>query len=149
MIRIIGLSLLLLSLAAVGCIRVPPGTTVLVTDAPEAYCEARVNCYHAPTRTIVLVPGQSLRVFAHEGCHAHQHWSILDEGKTASVDLHEWYDTAEAREYADAATALRPTDWRLSADTLIEDFAESCARYMTGMENEPGRVSFFERRDFR
>jgi hypothetical protein len=143
---IIGLSV---SIAAIGCIQVPPGTTVLVTDSPEALCEVRVNCYHAPTRTIVILPGQSLRVLAHEGCHAHQHWSVLEEGETASIDLHEWYDTAEAREYAAIATAPRPTDWRLSADTLLEDFAESCARFMTQMSNESGREAFFAERDFR
>lgn len=143
----LALALALLALAAVGCMKVPEGTSILVTDSPEALCGVRVNCYHAGTRTIVVLPGQSLRVWAHEGCHAHQHYTVLTElGREPRTDMRDWLDTDEAAEY-DAIADARPTDWKLSADNLIEDFAEGCARYMVGLPSTDARNDFFAERD--
>lgn len=152
--KLLALVLTLCALTGVACMSVPPGTTILVTDSPEALCNQRVNCYHAPSRTIVLVPGQSLKTLAHEGCHAHQHATVLDElGREPRTDLTDWYETSEAEAYAAVVEAApRPADWRMSADNLLEDFAEACGRYMAQdprWPGEPSRDAFFEARDFR
>lgn len=139
------LLLALLCLLASGCMRVPAGLHVIVTDQPETYCRQRVNCYLPSQRAIVVVPDQSIKLWAHEACHAHQHQTVLDAGLTASDDLHEWYGTAEATAYrAVAEAAPVPAEWNLSAPTLLEDFAEACGRYLTGWQDrEPGRDKFF------
>ena len=143
------IALALLAFAAIGCMKVPEGTSILVTDSPEALCGERTNCYHAPSRTIVMVPNQSLRVLAHEGCHAHQHYTVLEElGREPRLDMSDWLDTSEAHDYA-AVVDGRPTEWRLSADNLIEDFAEGCARYMVGLPSTDARDTFFAERGFK
>lgn len=147
------LVLLVLALASVGCMKVPPGTSILVTDSPEPYCNARVNCYVAATRTIVMVPGQSIRVLAHEGCHAHQHWTILEEtGDEPRRDMVEWLDTSEATAYAAVVEQAGPHEFGAHYVPLIEDFAEACARYMVDDDQwplDPVRAAFFAERDFR
>lgn len=148
------IALALTALLGVGCMSVPAGTTILVTDNPEVLCNQRVNCYHAPSRTIVMVPGQSLKTLAHEGCHAHQHQTVLEElGREPRADLTDWYKTSEAAAYAAVVEASpRPDDWKLSADNLLEDFAEACGRFMAqdpGKPGEPQRDAFFAERDFR
>jgi hypothetical protein len=60
--------------------------------------------------------------------------------------MRDWLDTDEAAEY-DAIADARPTDWKLSADNLIEDFAEGCARYMVGLPSTDARNDFFAERD--
>jgi len=128
----------------------PEGTRVVVTDTPEVWCVVRVNCYHAPTRTIVLVPGQSLKALAHEGCHAHQHATVLAEtGGEPSLDLHEWFTTAEAVQYAAVVAQAGPNEWGEHYTALLEDFAEACGRFLTDYSNEPGRAAFFEARGFK
>ena len=141
---------LVLVLTTAGCIKVPEGISIVVTDEPEALCGQYVNCYHAPTRTIVVLPGQSAKLLAHELCHAHQHQTILDEtGIEPSLDLREWYGTSEAGAYmAVREAAPVPTEWRLSADTALEDFAEGCGRFLTGSDMEPARAAFFAARGF-
>lgn len=97
----------------------------------------------------MVVPNQSLRVLAHEGCHAHQHYTVLTElGREPRLDMRDWLDTSEAEAYA-AVVDGRPTDWKLSADNLIEDFAEGCARYMVGLPSTDARDTFFAERNFK
>jgi hypothetical protein len=147
-------ALFLLAFGTVGCIRVPKGLNVVVTDNPEPYCLQRSNCYVVATRTIVLVPNQSIKTAAHELCHAAQHETVLRElGREPRGDLVDWYDTDEAREYAAAVgDAPVPADWELSAPTLLERFAEHCARYMVNdsrWASDPVRDTFFSERAFR
>jgi|GEM_PF-3728961 len=127
--RIITLLGGIIALLGAGCMALPEGTRVVVTDTPEVWCVVRVNCYHAPTRTIVVVPGASLRTLAHEATHAHQHWTVLDEtGREPSKNLHEWSETQEAKDFAVVVKRVGYPDWSLSALTELELFAEANAR---------------------
>ncbi len=137
-----------------GCMSIPPGVHVVTTDQPQSICLAYTNCYDPLTRTIVLVPGGStVKTEAHELCHAHQQEEVISEtGHDVSIDEHEWYATREAQAYAVAiAGEPRPADWVLSRDNELEDFAESCARYLVygTIKDAPQREAFFTQRDFR
>ena len=156
------LVLLCASVLAASCMSLPPGTHVFVSDdgcTSNGVCpwEAGHACnfYYAPTREVVVGPGQSCRPLMHELCHAHQHQTILSEtGREPSdLTLVEWNDTAEAAAYASAiAGHPHPADWRLSRDTLLEDFAEACGRYLARdprYPSDPLRDQFFSDRNFR
>lgn len=146
----LALVLALCAAALVGCIRVPAGTHVLVTDTPQDLCGAYTNCYHAPSRTIVVLPGQSLKLWAHELCHAHQHQVILDEqGREPSLDMHEWLNTSEGLAYGAVVDASGPNGWDAHFAPLIEDFAEACGRYLVGQDVDTGREAFFAERNFK
>lgn len=132
--------------------RMPEDTHIYVT---ETGCSSAGRCpfedglahnwYDTLTREIVVAPGQSLRLWAHEACHARQHETVRRElGIEPSADLHEWYRTGEALRYhMEVGMEPRPTDWRLSADTLLEDFAESCARFTVGVASTSTRDGYF------
>lgn len=130
------IALLLLALAAVGCMRVPPGTRLVITDHPEPYCAGRnENCYLVASTTLVVVTGQPTKVIMHELCHAHQDEEVREElGIVPSIDLHEWYQTKEAARYATVIAGQPHPDWGylLDAETqsLLERFAEACGRYL-------------------
>jgi hypothetical protein len=156
------LVLLCASLLGAGCMSLPRGTHIFVSDdgcAGDGFCPSKdahhCNFYYAPTREIVVAPGQSCRSLMHEFCHAHQHETILEEtGREPSdLTLKEWYDATEAAAYAPVVAAHpHPDDWQLTADTLLEDFAEACGRYMARdprYPGEPNRDQFFSDRDFR
>jgi hypothetical protein len=156
------LLLVCLSVLSASCMALPRGVRVFVSDrgcTSDGVCPLGnghpCNFYYPPTREIVIEPGQSCHVVAHELCHAHQHQVILDEtGREPSdLTLKEWYDTAEAAAYQRAiAGHPRPEDWHMSADTLLEDFAEACGRYLVRDPDYPGdpsRDRFFGERDFR
>lgn len=150
--------LALAALAATGCMSVPAGLRVVETSDPVPLCRAYANCYRPDLREIVLVPGQPLKVAAHEACHAHQHKTVLEEtGREPSVDLHEWLATGEGRVYAAYVAGHPHPYWSAIApeDTLLEDFAEACGRYLTQpvddgrFPSDPYRDAFFEARGFR
>ena len=156
------LILLCVSLLGAGCMQLPPGTHIFVSDdgcTSDGFCVRLdghlCNFYYAPTREVVVAPGQSCRLLMHELCHAHQHQTILNEtGREPSdLTLYEWDDTAEAAAYASVVAGHpRPDDWRISRDTLLEDFAEACGRYMARdprYPSEPNRDQFFSDRNFR
>ena len=154
------LAIMLLGLASVGCMSLPAGVSVRVTDdgcnsqgvCPWGGDDPR-NWYDAGTREIILAPGQSLKVLAHEGCHAHQHQVILTEAGEPRPNSHgwfellEWLDTTEGIEYAAAIVGLPPL--QAHGNILLEDFAEACGRYMTGKELDATRTAFFEERGFK
>lgn len=164
------LLLCLIAAATVGCIRLPEGLHVNVTatgcttsgTCPWADGKPH-NWYDATTREIVVAPGQSLKVWAHEACHAHQHQVILDEtgeeprlvasafNPAASIaDLHEWLATAEGNAYAAVVVEQAgPNTWGAHYAPLLEDFAEACGRYMTGGDVDPTRAQFFDERGFK
>ena len=85
------------------------------------------NFYWAPTREIVLQPGEGQNKVWHEYCHAHQHWSINggEPLRPSDYDLESWYDTAEGISYVTAASGL-PWPWTHSARSGLEDFAWTC-----------------------
>ena len=156
------LLLLCVSILSASCMTLPRGVRVFVSDrgcTSDGVCPFGdghpCNFYFPPTREIVIKPGQSCHVVAHELCHAHQHQVILDETgrEPADLSLKEWYDTAEAAAYQGAVAAHpRPDDWRMSADTLLEDFAEACGRFLVrdpDYPGEPNRDQFFRDRNFR
>jgi hypothetical protein len=146
-LALVALTALLLTVGS-ACMRVPAGLHVIVTDTPEDYCIQRANCYRSDLRAIVVVPGQSLKLWAHETCHAHQHQTVLDEtGSEPDVDLHQWLDTNEGIEYAHVVSVAGPTDWG-NWNTLLENFAEACGRFLTDQLTEPGRFAFFKERSF-
>jgi len=147
-------------LAAVGCMSVPQGVHIYVSDSgctSDGYCPwpdgAPHDFYYAPTRELVVSGGQSVKVDAHELCHAHQHETILEETgrEPVGLTLTEGLLTDEAAAYRVVAEANpRPASWTLSKDNLIEDFAEACGRYLTGWrDQDPARDAFFAARGFR
>ncbi len=85
------------------------------------------NFYWAPTREIVLQPGEGQNKVWHEYCHAHQHWSINggEPLRPSDYDLESWYETAEGISYVTAASGL-PWPWTHSAQSDLEDFAWTC-----------------------
>lgn len=146
--------LLLFGLLFVGCMRVPEGLTIVETKDPASLCVFHVNCYRPDLRMIVLVPGQTSKTVFHEACHAHQHQTIMDErGDDAQVtiDLREWLTTDEASSYARVVKRAGPAPWSATLPGLIQDFAESCGRYLAqdaDFPNEPNRNAWFEERNF-
>lgn len=148
------LLLVLPLLALAGCMRVPPGTHMVVTDNPTPLCGHYENCYLTDSATIVLVSGQPLKVAAHEACHAHQDEEVREElGIRPSIDLHEWYQTHEAAAY-EAAVAGHPHPYwaaLVNEDTLLERFAEACGRYLARdprYPSDPVDDAFFEEEGF-
>ena len=162
--------LCLIAAATVGCIKLPAGlhvnesTTGCTTSGTCPYTDGKPhNWYDATTREIVVAPGQSLKVWAHEACHAHQHQTILDEtGKeprlvvsafnpTARIaDLHEWHGTDEGKAYAAVVEQAGPNPWGMHYTPLLEDFAEACGRFLTDWGDlDPVRAQFFDERGFR
>ena len=85
------------------------------------------NFYWAPTREIVLQPGEGPDRVQHEYCHAHQHWAINGGAPLlpSDYDLESWYTTAEGQSFM-AATAGLPCPWANSAINGLEDFAWTC-----------------------
>lgn len=157
------LALAVLAALSVGCISLPDGLHVYETNsgcASDGVCPfhdgAPHNFYYAPTREIVVVPGQSLKVWAHEACHAHQHQTILDELHAEPLDLtlHEWYQTSEGQAYLAAIDGHPHASWPAIADhdSALEDFGEACGRYLVNDPRwplDPVRTAFFDARDFR
>lgn len=158
MLRILLISLVFMS---VGCIKLPPGLRVYLSEdgcntqgtCPWGGDEPR-NWYDVENREIVISPNQTLKVLAHEGCHAHQHQVVIEavgEARADSVtgfyDLREWLDTTEAKEYAATIAGLPPI--QTHGIILLEDFAEACGRYLTGTELDEVRTSFFRERSFK
>jgi hypothetical protein len=142
-----------------GCMSVPSGVHLYVTDTgctSQGFCpwaDGQVHdFYYAPTREIVVAPGQSIKVEAHELCHAHQQETIIEETghEPRGLTLQDWLDTSEGRAYAAVVEAnVRPASWRLSLDNTVEDFAEACARYLTHWaDQDPARDQFFESEGF-
>lgn len=158
--KVLALATVVLGLAAVGCMSVPAGLHVYATDTgctSDGRClfhdGAPHNFYDVVGHEIVVVPGQPLKVVAHEACHAHQQQEVRDElGEDVSVTEVEWYRTQEAAEYA-AFTGGIIHGWSgMSAPTLLEDFAEACGRYLAQDPRYPGDPAidaFFTARDFR
>src|SRR3990167_9673753 len=76
-------------------------------------------------------------VVMHEACHSHQDYQVLWEtGRNASFD-YEWLATDEARAYqavVDYSAYRWPAEW-LSADTLIEDYANACGLYFVSPDS--------------
>lgn len=126
--------------ALVSC--VPAGLRLVETDDRAALCHYDVNCYNAEERAIVVSPGSSLQVIAHEACHAHQHQTVLTEtGREPTLDLREWADTREARSYDVPPLAY---SYHEGGDSKLEDFAEACAQYLTGYPaQDPARQTWF------
>lgn len=146
----LALVLALCAAALMGCMKVPAGTHVLVTDHPQDLCGSYTNCYHAPTRTIVVVPGQSLKVWAHELCHAHQHQTILDQlGREPGLSLDEWYDTDEANDWLVVVGDRAGDGFDAAFASPLESFAEACAMFLTGKPLDDLRYGFFEERGFK
>ncbi len=85
------------------------------------------NFYWAPTREIVLQPGEGPDRVQHEYCHAHQHWSINGGAPLppSDYDLESWYATSEGQSFM-AATAGLSFPWTNSAINGLEDFAWTC-----------------------
>lgn len=71
------------------------------------------NWYDQTTRTIHVAPDQSLRVHAHEACHAWQGRAL----PAGDVDLSGWYDTPEGRDFPGT----------------LEQAADVCAYYVLGI----------------
>ncbi len=147
----------LAALFGAACMAVPPHLRVIVRSNTVPYCLREVNCYLVPPQnTIVLVPGQPLKVAFHEACHAHQAWEVEHElGIPASVDEHEWYLTREARDYgalvAQVGEGPNPPAWA-DPQSLLEDFSESCGRFLAHDPNyptNPAKDKFFESRGYR
>jgi hypothetical protein len=93
------------------------------------------NFYWAPTREIVLQPGEGQNKVWHEYGHAHQHWSI-NRGEPlppSDYDLESWYKTAEGISYVDAVSGLA-WPWTHSAQSGLEDFAWTFSYWY----NDPG-----------
>ena len=154
--------LIVLAFATVGCMSVPTGLHVY--ESPDGCTSTDVcpwgrgkprNFYHVPTRQIVLAPNQPLKVAAHEACHAHQHQQVIDElDIEPSIDLDEWYDTREARDYAAVVEAGDGVPWDVQrySYSLLEDFAEACGRFLVQDKAWPTdveRSEFFAERGFR
>jgi len=129
----------LAALVSSACI--PTGVHVFVSPngcLSTGYCPALdanspggtrpANYYWAPLREIVVKPDSHVTVIIHEFCHAHQHQVVLAElGIEPDTDLHQWYDTTEARRFNDVVRDTWPRPWSdLSNPTNIEDFATSC-----------------------
>ncbi len=85
------------------------------------------NFYWAPTREVVLQPGEGPDRVQHEYCHAHQHWSINGGAALApsDYDLESWYETDQGQSFM-IATADLPFPWTNSAINGLEDFAWTC-----------------------
>lgn len=161
--RLFALAVIVLGLAAVGCMSVPTGLHVYETNSgctSDGVCpwgdSGYRQFYYAPTREIVVVVGQPLKVWAHEACHAHQHQAILDETgrEPVGLTLAEWQTTDEGVAYAAAIAGWPRPDWYAIANnySLLEDFAEACGRYLVQdprFPSDPARDVFFEARDFR
>jgi len=161
------LAVLLAAAAALACTPFVTPTGLHVYKSPNG-CTSDGQCpfggpanfYWAPTREIVLVPGQPLKVAAHETCHGHQHQVILNETGAepqpggpppSAVDLHEWLTTTEAAAYLPVVAAADGgfPAWgrRDTALWLLEDFAEACGRFLAADPRfplDPGRAAFFE-----
>lgn len=102
----------------------PPDTGVSWTGcASDGEC-LWYNFYWAPTREIVLQPGEGQNKVWHEYGHAHQHWSINggEPLRPSDYDLESWYQTAEGISYVAAVSGL-PWPWTHSAQSGLEDFA--------------------------
>lgn len=127
-------------LASTACMGVLPGIHVFVSTngcTSEGMCpfggQHPANFYWESTREVVLAPNQSLKILAHELCHAHQHWEVISETGRDLADpgLVKWYDTREARAFNEVAVAAQPRPWAyLSADTNLEDAATTCAMWL-------------------
>lgn len=126
-----------LAVLLVGCLSVPAGMSVHVSEhgcLPTGGCpfggRAPANFYWPPDQTVVLAPAVGPLTAMHEVCHAHQHERIIAAGLEASVDLHEWYSTAEGGSFVQTF-ASKPHPWAwLSSETALEDFAYTCALYI-------------------
>jgi len=154
---------------AAGCMKVPSGLHVNVTTSgctTQGVCPYNDgkphNWYDAASREIVVAPGQSLVVIAHEACHAHQHQVILDEtGKEPAqvvssfnadaqmADLREWLTTTEAIAYTAVREVAGPAPWGDYGIVLLEDFASSCGRFLTDQPLDAVRGEFFSTRGFK
>lgn len=156
MTKLVVVALALAALASAACMTVPIGTHVFVSDrgctssgvCPFGGGESR-NFYWESTGEVVLAPNQSLKVLAHELCHAHQAWTVFDEtGKNPTTPgLVEWYDTKEAWDFNAVVVATQPRPWAyLSDDMNLEDFATSCAMWLTDPDGlralSPERAKF-------
>jgi hypothetical protein len=114
---------------------VPAGTKVVRGGcATDGECHA-YNFYWAPTREIVMLPGESRVKVLHEACHAHQHLSINGGAPLvpSDYDLESWYDTAEGRDFSRAVAGLS-WPWTHSAINTLEDFAWTCAYWYSDRE---------------
>ena len=103
---------------------VPAGTSVVWSGcASDSTCYP-YNFYWAPSREVVMQPGEGEHKVQHELGHAHQHWSINggDALPPSDYDLESWYETAEAQSFT-AAVAGLPWPWTHSAVSGLEDFA--------------------------
>lgn len=108
----------------------PEGVTVRYGGCTsDGVCFDRINYYWAGTREVVLWNEQQpAEVRAHEFCHAHQHWTIVNEGMSLGGDYAfvRWAETAEGRSYA---AAIAGTE--MIGPNLVEDFAMVCADWYT------------------
>jgi hypothetical protein len=104
------------------------GTTVVWGGcASDGRCYP-YNFYWAPTREVVMQPGEPEYKVQHELCHAHQHWMINRGGPLppSDYDLESWYATPEGTSFASAVASLA-WPWSHSAVSSLEDFAWTCA----------------------
>lgn len=116
--------LVLVPLLLTGCI-LPPGLQVIVSTngcTSSGTCwqgGSPSNFYDAPSRTVVLYPGQPVQIVAHETCHAHQHEMVL-EMSPASNDLMAYFGTSEGKAFLTASGQAPSTD-------ALENAAWVCA----------------------
>lgn len=88
MSKLASLVLGLLALASSGCAFIQQANIKGVVHDTH-------NWYDQRTRTIHVIPGQSLRVYAHEACHAWQGRALPAD----DVDLSGWKHTPEGRDF--------------------------------------------------
>lgn len=133
---------------------IPDGVTQITDDSGclGTYCPygaQRANFYSPSRRTILVAEGQRASTVQHEWCHAHQHYTVLQElGREPGEDLSEWYQTREGAFWVEQTGSL-PFGWeRLSAPTPLETFATVCGYYYTNPEAlrsaDPARFDAFE-----
>jgi hypothetical protein len=107
---------------------VPDGTAVVWGGcASDGRCYP-YNFYWAPTREVVMQPGEGGHKVQHELCHAHQHQSINGGAPLppSDYDLESWHSTPEGQSFSATVSGL-PWPWSHSAVNTLEDFAWTCA----------------------
>lgn len=96
--------------------------------APSAFGR---NYYWSPTRTVVLASGAAGVTVAHETCHAHQHQMILEDlgREPSNVNLEEWYETGEGRDWLAQGFEFDQVWHRTTNPNALEDNANTCAYF--------------------
>lgn len=87
------------------------------------------NFYWAPTREVVMQPGEPYYKEVHERCHAHQAWAIGRDLVPSEYDLHPWYSTQEGQQFMTEIGIPNPWPFSHSAINGLESFAWVCGFY--------------------